>query len=713
MPTHFLENGRLTPLPVAKFLDNINPADFEIVHKGKRISYYNVSCAFDIETTSTFRTCGKPLEYCLNECKNNYKTCPSCIKFATMYIWQLGIDNLVTYGRTWDEFVNLMDAIADKFMLDDKLHLLIYVHNLSFEFQFIRKLFNWVKVFALDEREPLQCITADGLEFRCSYKLSGYSLAKLGDQLQKYQVKKAVGDLDYNKVRGWWTPLTDEELNYCIQDIRVVMAYIQEKIERGENIAKIPLTKTGYVRRYCRENCFEDKRYRYNIGRLKLQPEEFHQLRAAFQGGYTHANAIYSGLEIENVHSYDETSAYPYVMVSERFPMSCGQFIDTIDIDTYNELSKIYCCVFDVALYNLHNKYLIDDYISQSHCRKLVNPQLNNGRVVSAEYIEMTLTEIDLDIITRYYSFDDIKISNVYLYKREYLPTPFVEAILNLYQTKTILKGVKGKEVEYLQGKENLNSSYGMMVTNIVRPEIVYDNGWAGAIIPHVRKAIEAYNKDRSRFLFYPWGVYVTAYARRNLWLAIGEYGDDYIYSDTDSVKGVNREAHLPFIEAYNKQCYNKLKLAMDWHGLDIELTSPLDIKGLPHPLGTWTYEGEYTRFKTLGAKRYMTLDAEDGLNITVSGLNKKSAVPWLLQNFGVDGAFRHFAEGLTVPEDSTGKLTHTYIDDETEADITDYMGVTGHCHELSSVHLWKQDYNLSLAENYLMYIRGFRQNGN
>ena len=51
-------------------------------------------------------------------------------------------------------------------------------------------------------------------------------------------------------------------------------------------------------------------------------------------------------------------------------------------------------------------------------------------------------------------------------------------------------------------------------------------------------------------------------------------------------------------------------------------------------------FEGYYERFKTLGAKRYMV--QKDGkVNITVSGLNKKIAVPYLQQKFG-DNIFRY-----------------------------------------------------------------------
>lgn len=174
-----------------------------------------------------------------------------------MYIWTLAIkQNVIVMGRTWEEWIKVCEYLSQWYELSSERILRIYVHNLGYEFQFMHKYFNWIEVFALKKRQPVSALSDMGIEFRCSYKLSGYSLEKLGNQLLKYKVEKLTGNLDYSKLRNSKTVLTEKEKQYCINDVLVVTAYIQEYIERVKYIHYIPKTKTGEVREYTRNQCF-------------------------------------------------------------------------------------------------------------------------------------------------------------------------------------------------------------------------------------------------------------------------------------------------------------------------------------------------------------------------------------------------------------------------------------------------------------------------
>ena len=676
--------------------------DEKTLKTNKKIEYYNTPFSFDIETSSFFRPVGKEDE-----------------KVAIMYEWTFGVNGAVIVGRTWDEFFPMLQTICNYLNLSINKRICVYVHNLSYEFQFIRKWLEWEKVFSISERKPIYALTTTGIEFRCSYVLSGYSLQKLGDELQTYQIQKLVGNLDYEKIRHNKTPMTKKEIDYCVNDVKVVLAYIKERIEIDGDITKIPLTKTGYVRNYCRNRCFYEKgvsrkktfkrqRYMEIMKSLRLTPDEYKQLKRAFQGGFTHANPFYSGKVIENVSSDDFTSSYPAVMVSEKFPMSSSEVVEIKNKEDFERNLKLYCCLFDIEIDGLMSELWFENYLSISRCWGVRGAVVNNGRIVSAEHLYTTVTETDFAIMKKFYTWKQIKIGKFRRYKKDYLPTDFIKAILKLYRDKTTLKGIEGKEIEYLKSKEMLNSCYGMAVTDIVRDDIIYTDHWLTSDEKEpvdVEKAISQYNNNSSRFLFYPWGVWVTAYARRNLFSGIVAFGCDYVYSDTDSIKAINHEKHMDYINKYNDMIRTQLYEAMKYHGIPRDAIEPETIKGVKKCLGVWDYEGKYTRFKTLGAKRYM-VEKDGEINITVSGLNKKICVPYLMKKWGKKDVFEHFNDDLYIPPEYTGKNTHTYIDDERIGTVTDYLGNVANYKELSGVHLMKADYSLSISREYSDYLR-------
>lgn len=733
----------------------------ELVDKSQRLSYYNVAAAFDIETTSLI----------VNK----------DAKFATMYIWQLGINGVSLIGRTWDEFRTVLSKIQSVYSLSHNKRLVIYVHNLAYEFQFMRNQIKWEKdkkgndaIFSLKKRRPIYALSAYGIEFRCSYFLSNCALGYIGaEMLFKYPVQKLLGDLDYSKIRHFKTQLTNQELEYCLNDIRVVMSYIQEKIENEGSILEIPLTNTGYVRKFTRDYCMgkfiEDpdlayKRgceYRAMMRSLRITSgKEYVQLKSAFAGGFTHASPTKSmtGEKINNkqlsyftnVGSADLTSSYPYTMVSSYFPMSTGTFIGKVDYpEQFNTFLNNFCCLFTLTLYDVQQLFPYESYISYSKCNDISDDAIvQNGRVVEASFLTIDVTELDFDIISRVYSWDptNIKVDNMRVYDRGYLPKVFIQSILELYAAKTTLKGVPDKEVEYLIKKGMLNSTYGMAVTDIVRDDAIYVDGEWESIEADADSQLVDYNKGYSRFLFYPWGVWVTAHARHNLWDAIFEFGEDYIYADTDSIKGLNFDKHTQFFEAYNAKVKMKLYLMCDWYDIPKSYVEPLTVKNEPKLIGVWDREKDYAKFRTIGAKRYLYEYKNGELGLTVAGVNKNMALPYMLHKFcgfdyelckmaynkdprykdeqekaleevikqhnngiSYDPIFDNFDESLTIPEGFSGKSVHTYVDFPYAAFVKDYLGSTELCFEQSYTHLEPTGYDFSIKKQYLEFLCGIQ----
>ena len=733
----------VNPHDLPKWYNEAIASGFSVV--GDRVKYYNVPASFDIETSS-YTSWGT--------------------KYATMYLWSFCLNGSTILGRTWYDWKKVILFLEDHLKLSN-VKLVIYVHNLGYEFQFMRGWFKFEDVFAVKERRPVHASLPNNIEFKCSYLLSNYALSYIGAKLlRKYPVQKAVGDLDYSLVRHSKTPLTDAEIWYSVKDVQVVTSYIQEKIENEGGINKIPLTNTGYVRRYCREFCFTQMqkdvklqrklsaRYHERMKNLQITSQcEYDQLHQAFAGGFTHAAPMHSGVTLSNVGSADLASSYPAVMVMKKFPMSRGTFVGNVTEEQLNVLlSKNLCLLFTVKLYGVNPAFIYENYISLSRCSEISSDVVvNNGRVASAAYLQVTVTEQDWDIIKRCYTWEKAEFYSLRYYIADYLPRPFILSILKLFANKTSLKDVEGRETEYMVSKNMINSAYGMSVTNIIRDIYDYSNseGWVNHDAD-VSDQLMSYNNNHNRFLFYAWGVWVTAHARHNLWDAIFEFGRDYVYADTDSIKGLNFEEHENFFKKYNLGIKCQIIMASRILQIPMAYYTPKTPKGKVKTIGVFEREDDYARFKTIGAKRYIYEYKNGELLFTVSGVNKYYGVPYLLMEYaGVDPRykdlvqlayspdpnleeekkkaleqicdmhnrgeisydeiFEQFNEGLYFPPENTGKQTLTYVDDQFTGLCTDYYGSTHRVFEYSYIHMEPQSYYMSQTDEYRRFLEGYR----
>lgn len=672
----------------------------KVIRTNKGYSYLNTVTSFDIETTSAMVN-GE--------------------KVAFMYIWQFAVENIVVYGRTWEQFQEFLNKLHDIFQLTTNDRLICYIHNMGFEFQFMRKYLDITKVFAVAERKPIKVQTELGIEFRDSYILSGYSLETVAKNLVTHDVKKLVGYLDYDKIRTSKTKLTEKELEYCAYDVIIVVDYIHEQIDEFGDITRIPLTNTGRVRKFVKDNVYftstnhrksdqgKYNKYRSLMMGMQLDSDTYKRLKKAFQGGYTHANANKAGKIISNVSSYDFTSSYPTVMLSEKFPMSSPFDMEIPDLETFNKVRYQYALLMDIRFENIQSKVEFDNYLSSSKC-ETKNAIINNGRVYSADYLQTTITNVDFEIIERTYSWDKIYIGKVQAFYINYLPVNIIKSILTLYKNKTELKGLTTNRAEYMRSKGMLNSMYGMCVTDIVQVNNTYENNEWVQKETDIDKDIKKYNNSKNRFLYYPWGVWVTAYARRNLWMGIIASGNDYCYSDTDSIKIEHGDSHKDFINKYNQMIIGKLTKMCEFHKIDPELTRPKNIKGTVKQIGIWDNEGTYDRFKTLGAKRYL-FEKDGDLHLTVAGLSKKNGIEYMKRKCQNDftKVFNFFNDDLYIPKEQTGKNTHTYIDDCKHFIISDYVGVPCEVKAESGIHLSKADFTLSISEQYGEFLKNLK----
>lgn len=651
----------------------------------------NTIYTFDIESTSYLILNGEIIsasEYLnLNE-EDREKALPC----ACMYIWQFSINETVYYGRTWEEFKSFLDRIESN--CDLKKY--IFVHNLSFEFQFFSSQFKIKSVLSRKSRKVMSAKLLDyNIEFRCTYYMSNVSLAYL-PKLFNLNVQKMVGDLDYSKLRTPATKMTETELGYCEHDCLVVYEYIKMELLKYKSVNRIPMTSTGKVRKELQSLVMKDNEYRrITRGSINIKPSVYNMLVDAFAGGYTHANYMYTDEVISNVDSYDETSAYPYVMVTSKFPMS--EFKEC-HIKTVDDMIEKYAYLLKVTFHNLKCKYY-NNFISASKCNNIVGALFDNGRIVSAKEVTITLTDIDFRFFLDVYDIESYEINESYYAIYKYLPKKFINFILEKYVNKTKFKNVKGKELDYVKEKNKFNSLYGMTVTNMIRDEVNFDNitGWSESELTDSLIFDKLLEEKEKAFLSFSWGVWVTAYARDNLLRRMILLDPYVVYSDTDSLKCA-RGYDAKVFDEYNQSVIKKIQKVSSTLNIPFENYAPEDSKGVKHLLGIFECETgagrkyTYDRFITQGAKKYC-VEIDGQIEITVSGV-PKSGNKCLKQ-------IEDFRDDLVFDYKYTNKQTIMYNDNQLPVDIVDYLGVKYKVNDKSGCCLLPTTYKLGKSLDY------------
>lgn len=648
---------------------------------GKKRHYIGITTAFDIETTL------------LDD-----------IQQSVMYIWQwqFGTDYTVI-GRTWDEFLDLQKRIKNALPADRWL--VVYVHNLSYEFQFLKGIYQFFPddVFAVASRKVVKADMWGCFEFRCSYKLTNMSLKQFTSKMRVEHQKLSGDEFNYSVKRYPWTPLSDEELEYCTNDVLGLVEAVNALMERDEDtLQTIPLTSTGYVRRNAKRAMKDGSVHHNFVYSILPDIETYRALREAFRGGNTHANRYYAGDIVENVHSADRSSSYPAVMCNCEFPMS--EFIPILKKDLNPDYISRCIKIRHKALLlriGIKNLRLRDPfwgcpYLSKDKCRnihKAIDTE-DNGRILEAEYLETTITDIDLKIIMEEYQGEIIFLQGWYAsYKK--LPAPLINEVIKYYKDKTELKGVKGQEIYYDKAKALLNSLYGMMAQDPVKHNLIFQQvgDWEEDTSLSDEEILGKSNKRA--FLAYQWGVWVTAHSRdaleRGIRLVQETEGADFIYCDTDSVKYTGAIDWSEYNADRVAECRESGSMAVD-------------PSGVTHYMGVFETEDlkdtgfAYRYFKTLGAKKYAYVEREgEGVHCTIAGVNKKKGGAELDKHGGLSA----FVEGFIFREAGG---TQAVYNDSPEMDHVDIEG-----HRLpvtANVAILPSEYTLGITGEYERIIK-------
>ena len=598
--------------------------------------------------------------------------------YAFMYHWQMCVGGYLAYGRDWTSLHLFLDTLIATLGINKKHRMIIYSHNLGMEYQFsvnfLREWYGGFNIFATHKREPIRVLMNNGLEFRCSYALSNMNLEIATKNEFGVIHPKAAGDLDYNKFRTPETELDDVEFGYCMLDVLSLYEYIWFKMQNeGDTLATIPLTSTSYIRRDIRKEIRKQMWFYYQdvFLKQKLYTNVYILLREACRGG----NALPSIYKVNQVWydvlPVDGQSQYPFVCFLNRFPTSAFERYGEIDsIEELEELISKYCCLFRVSFFNVKlKKGQPVPYIATTQCRGIPKNYsekylYDNGRILEAEVVDITVTDVDWKLINQQYDYDYARVRDVYIADRGYLPKPIRDKILQYFGEKCKLKydleretdEDKKEELEYLyrKAKDRLNSIPGMMLTDPVRPDVTLDfkegdayKGWWKVDKPETEidkdEALSDFYGNRNNFLNYSWGVYVTALGREHLQRILNITGVNTIYCDTDSDFCIATPEILDKIDKLNEQITK----------LDKQTGAYFDYNEERYYMGIYEQKSGslLKKFKTLGSKKYCYED-EEGLHLTCSGVYKKTGAKEL-------GSIDNFYLGYTFYESAPQQIIY------------------------------------------------------
>lgn len=622
----------------------------------------NIIC-FDIETSSYFYDRYKHI-YTYRDIENDYSfitdprekyeqisdTLSKMNKGGCCYLWQLGIDDKRFYGRSLHEFKSIFYGLCDHIGTP----FIIFVHNLAFEYEWLRGIFgdNNIEAFYTESRKPLY-FRYKNAEFRCTYRLTNSSLAAWG---KKVGLPK-LDSLDYGELYTPISKLPEGALKYSERDIEIMYVGLKQFVDEYGNVWNIPYTQTGQVRRDIKAMYRKNLNYHNRItDMLPRNADEYKTERWAYMGGMCFAGIKNTGKLLQHVGSFDRGSAYPFQMVTRSFPASRFRECITTDFDYdlyhyifYAEFSNVKAksAIHCIPLSRMINKYGAGDY--------------DNGKLIEFRgSFHMLLTEQDLQTYERYYEFD-IYISKAWVALSRLLDINMVKYVLKLYSDKTTLKGVEDRKEEYARKKEKLNSCYGMMCTSLVfdTHELLPNGEWVDRqpTDDEVTETLQGRQKNIwKNTLAYSTGIYVTAYQRADLLETIAGVKDsDFCYCDTDSIKMVNPEKYRKYFDTINTKMTERIYQIAEHRGIDIELYQPKDQNGKKYLIGLWEDEGMYDRAIFLGSKRYC-YEQDGHTNVVVSGVPKAAS-----DNFNIED----FKDGhiFTPLECQYKKNILTYID--------------------------------------------------
>lgn len=495
----------------------------------------------------------------------------------------------------------------------------IYFHNLDFDGNFILCYineigYNKVQKLKKGDSRVYDTLASDGRGMlRLSVKNDkGYtinfldSVAKIGLSVAElesaYGLDISKGMIDYNRWRSDEYIATDEEIEYIENDCKLVMQVL--KFYWAQGLCKMTIGSDAMYD-FRRINKLETRdKFRSifpDLTKLEIKDEEIYYrhveintyedyLRQCYLGGFIYLQDKYANTDVGEGCSFDVNSMYPSIMRDEEMPYGLprygkGEFQPTpeypvavqhvlivLPVLKDNKVPAIY---FKDTLFN-RVEWLRD--VSQ------IGYEEGNDEDY---YVELWLTNIELDLIKETYTYDGI----VYLsyIKFRTLGGNKSHSFFKTYVDKWHLSKQEAKSRGDLAmtqiSKRMLNNLNGKFMAKPVTRNIepVYEDGKV--------KMTRGEDVEVKAMTYVPVAIFVTAIARVKLIRQINKDYSRFIRSDTDSIYYTGTE-------------------------------DPTDMD-IGNELGQFKREDIFINARFVNLKTYIKQTLDNKLHITAAGLPK------------------------------------------------------------------------------------------
>lgn len=668
--------------------------------------YSNLVAGFDIETSAVFK----------EDEEGNKK------EYAFMYEWTFGVEDLICYGRTWDELREFLLNLRADLCLSHDFKLIVFVQRLKYEFQFF-KFELWINdedeqdFLARDARTIIKCLVNDVYQFRASDEFSEESLDFMGETLGIPKIK----GFDYSLIRLPQTPLSDFELSYCERDVRILLEYFKRERSAYSEVKRIPLTFSRTIKDLIFKNFQEvgDGRTLF-ANQFKDKPEDLTMLgkiQKAFFGAHSFSSFYNRDEVFENVFSADRSSDYGAQMILNKYPCrklkpaAIPEDWKTLLSDAYSK--KAFLITFSVQ--KISNIYPFFCFLPLNKEWDFDPREIEldpEGKIRKAKRMILTLTDIDFKLFCEFYSFDEssLKIYELFTSHYAYLPHYVVRTIVQLYLQKKEAKEkynaikkerlpLPKEESAYNRSKTRVSRVYGVFVQKPLRYKYRYvkESGKVEPKKDDEGKPVEEFIKKDYEPVLYHWGCWVTAYARRAELLTLaamdlyidpntGEPKNRFntLSGDTDSVSFTD-PASISIISEYNQEVKQKLRTFCDLHRLSGFRYEDLE--------GIGEYELEHRqKFKTVGVKKYAFVDDNGNFVAKVAGLSRENE--YFAQYETNEEKLDALDPDMEIPAELAKNKSLSYYDQPVHDIVTDYQGNTAEVNVKSFIVLSVQRFD-------------------